>query len=118
MTTIHFEWDARKSKINETKHGVTFEEAKTVFFDERARLIPDPDHSEDEDRFIFLGSSSSMKVLIVCLVCHCYRGADDVIRIISARKPLKMSLRGTLEGEICVKNMIFQTQFPTRTQKS
>jgi uncharacterized DUF497 family protein len=86
MTAIRFEWDARKSKINEKKHGVSFDEAKAVFFDERARLIPDPDHSEDEDRFILLGSSSSMKVLVVC---HCYRGADDVIRIISARKATK-----------------------------
>lgn len=83
MSTLQFEWDARKAAANEKKHGVSFEEARSVFFDERARLIDDPDHSEDEARFILLGLSSSLRLL---LVCHCYRRDDNVIRIISARK--------------------------------
>jgi uncharacterized DUF497 family protein len=83
MTTLRFEWDEQKSKANVRKHGVSFEEAKTVFYDERARLISDPDHSEDEERFIILGYSSGLKLLTVC---HCYRTDDGVIRIISARK--------------------------------
>lgn len=83
MTTIHFEWDEPKAKANIKKHGVSFEEAKTVFYDERARLIPDPDHSENEDRFVLLGCSSALKLLVVC---HCYRADGNVIRIISARK--------------------------------
>ncbi len=86
MTALHFEWDALKAKANITKHGVSFDEAKTVFYDERARLISDPDHFEDEERFILLGCSSSLKLLIVC---HCYRANDGVIRIISARKATK-----------------------------
>ena len=65
------------------KHGVSFEEARTVFFDENAKVINDPDHSESEDRFILLGVSSALRLL---LVCHCYRQGDSVIRIISARK--------------------------------
>ena len=83
MSTLHFEWDERKAAANLKKHGVGFEEAKSVFHDERARLIDDPDHSENEDRFILLGISSALKVLAVC---HCYRTDDGVIRIISARK--------------------------------
>ena len=69
--------------MNFKKHGVSFDEARTVFFDERARLIDDPDHSDGEDRFILLGLSSAMRVV---LVCHCLRGEDQLIRIISARK--------------------------------
>jgi uncharacterized DUF497 family protein len=83
MSTIRFEWDVRKARTNANKHGVTFEEAKSVFVDERAKLIIDPDHGEDEDRFILLGLSSSLRLL---LVCHCCREAGNVIRIISARK--------------------------------
>ena len=83
MSNIRFEWDAKKASTNEKKHGVSFDEARTVFFDENAKLIDDPDHSEEEDRFILLGLSSSLKVV---LVCHCYREAGNVIRIISARK--------------------------------
>lgn len=86
MTTPHFEWDEPKANANITKHGVSFDEAKTVFYDERARLISDPDHSEGEERFILLGCSSGLKLLIVC---HCYRANDGVIRIISARKATK-----------------------------
>ena len=83
MSELHFEWDGRKAASNATKHGVTFEEARTVFVDERAKLIDDPDHSEDEDRFVLLGLSSTLRLL---LVCHCYRSDGNVIRIISARK--------------------------------
>jgi uncharacterized DUF497 family protein len=83
MSNIQFDWDQKKAAENVKKHGVTFEEARTVFFDERAKLIDDPDHSEDEDRFVLLGVSNSLKVI---LVCHCYRQEGNVIRIISARK--------------------------------
>ena len=83
MSTLRFEWNPRKAVENEKKHGVAFEEARTVFFDERARLIDDPDHSEDEERFVLLGLSSKLRLLVVC---HCYRDARGVIRIISARK--------------------------------
>ena len=83
MSTLSFEWDKRKAEANAKKHGVTFAEAKSVFVDERAKLIDDPDHSEDEDRFVLLGLSSVLRLL---LVCHCYRADGNVIRIISARK--------------------------------
>lgn len=78
-----FEWDDNKARINWQKHGISFEEAQTVFYDENALLIDDPDHSEDEERFIILGLSSTARLLVVC---HCYRASETVIRIISARK--------------------------------
>lgn len=83
IMALQFEWDPKKASSNETKHGVSFEEARTVFFDENAKLIDDPDHSEDEDRFVLLGLSSALRVI---LVCHCVRAEGGVIRIISARK--------------------------------
>jgi len=83
MEHIRFEWDNRKSRENKQKHKVSFEEAQTVFLDENAIRYFDPDHSDDEDRFIMLGMSFTLRVLIVC---HCYREDDSVIRIISARK--------------------------------
>jgi hypothetical protein len=83
MSDLRFEWDDRKNAANRRKHGISFEEAETVFADERALLIDDPDHSEDEDRFILLGLSSALRTLVVC---HCYRRRSEVIRIISARK--------------------------------
>lgn len=83
MQDIYFEWDNRKKTENKKKHGISFEEAQTVFVDENALLIHDPDHSHEEDRFLLLGLSSKFRVL---LVCHCYRKSADVIRIISARK--------------------------------
>lgn len=83
MSGLRFEWDERKAAANAKKHGVSFDEARSVFVDERARLISDPDHSEDENRFVLLGLSSALRIL---LVCHCYRSEDGVIRIISARK--------------------------------
>jgi uncharacterized DUF497 family protein len=83
MSTLHFKWDDRKAAANAKKRGVNFDEAKSVFVDERAKLIDDPDHSEDEDRFVLPGLSSALRLL---LVCHCYRSEGNVIRIISARK--------------------------------
>ena len=80
---MRFEWNGVKAVANARKHGVSFEEAKSVFVDERAKLIGDPGHSQDEDRFVLLGLSSVLRLL---LVCHCYRAEGNVIRIISARK--------------------------------
>jgi len=80
---IEFAWDRRKAQSNLLKHGVTFEEAQTAFLDENARLIDDPDHSEDEERFVLLGYSFQARCL---LVSHCYREPDSVIRLISARR--------------------------------
>ena len=81
--TLRFEWDPKKAAANLRKHGVSFEDAQTAFADENAKLIDDPDHSEEEDRFVLLGLSSSLRLLVVC---HCYRSEGNVIRIISARK--------------------------------
>jgi len=86
MDAIIFEWDDNKAIINQKKHKVSFEEAKTVFYDEEARIIDDPEHSENEDRFIILGFSQKANLLTVC---HCYRYSESVIRIISARKATK-----------------------------
>ena len=83
MAELRFEWDERKNASNQQKHGVSFEEGQTVFSDEHALLIGDPDHSDREDRFILLGLSSALRTLVVC---HCYRERESVIRIISARK--------------------------------
>ncbi len=80
---LRFEWDDRKDSQNWRKHRISFEEAQTVFFDEQALLIADPDHSEEEERFILLGLSSTLRTLVVC---HCYRQEGDVIRLISARR--------------------------------
>lgn len=86
MKKLKFAWDENKNISNQKKHGLSFEEAKTVFYDENARLIPDPEHSKQEDRFILLGLSSKLKVLVVC---HCYRENEQIIRLISARKANK-----------------------------
>ena len=83
MNELRFEWHSTKSAVNAKKHGISFEEAKSVFSDENAKLIADPDHSNDEDRFLLLGISVRLRTLVVC---HCYRGDDNIIRIISARK--------------------------------
>ena len=80
---IEFEWDPEKALANEKKHGVSFEEAQSVFYDDFARQFYDPEGSESEDRFLMLGMSNQARVL---LVCHCERSDGDVIRIISARK--------------------------------
>lgn len=78
-----FEWNERKNRANRKKHGISFEEARSAFLDENARVMPDSEHSEDEERFVLLGLSASLKIIVVC---HCYREKDRVIRIISARK--------------------------------
>jgi len=83
MKKLRFKWDENKNKSNIQKHGVSFEEAQTVFYDEYAIRFFDPDHSEDEDRFILLGISFKLKTLVIC---HCFREEETVIRIISARK--------------------------------
>ncbi|MBI1994189.1 MAG: BrnT family toxin [Deltaproteobacteria bacterium] len=83
MRDLRFEWDEDKNRENIKKHGVSFQEAQTVFLDENAMRFFDPDHSQDEDRFIMLGMSFKLRVLVVC---HCHRKNDAVIRIISARK--------------------------------
>ncbi len=83
MSDLAFEWDQRKNAQNRRKHGVSFEEAESVFSDERALLIADPEHSDAEDRFVLLGLSAVARTLVVC---HCLRAGGDVIRIISARK--------------------------------
>jgi uncharacterized DUF497 family protein len=80
---ITFEWDGEKARRNKQKHGISFEEAQTVFFDENARIMADPDAHGDEQRFLLLGLSAKSRVLVVC---HCYRQADSVIRLISARR--------------------------------
>ena len=86
MSNIRFVWDSQKSRANRKKHGVSFEEAETIFYDDEAQLIADPDHSTEEDRFVLIGRSSKFRVLVVV---HCYRENDEVIRIISARKATK-----------------------------
>ena len=82
MSELFFEWDSQKNASNQRKHKISFEEAKTVFSDEFARLIANPDHSLDEERFILLGTSIESNLLIVC---HCIR-EEEFVRIISARK--------------------------------
>ena len=83
MNHLEFEWDPKKNKKNIKKHKVSFEEAESVFYDEYALRFFDPDHSEDEDRFILLGISFKLRTIVVC---HCFRKEETVIRIISARK--------------------------------
>src|SRR5215813_14035771 len=80
---IRFVWDESKNQQNQKKHGVSFEEAESVFFDEKAREYFDPDHSDEEDRFLLVGRSYRLRML---LVCHCYREDERLIRIISARR--------------------------------
>ena len=87
MDHIRFDWDKEKNIANQRKHGISFEEAQSVFVDENALMIYDPDHSGNEDRFILLGLSASIRLMVVC---HCYREDDDIIRIISARKATHM----------------------------
>ena len=86
MNEIRFDWDETKNGANIKKHGVSFDEAQTVFLDENAIRYFDPDHSQDEDRFIMLGMSFKLRILVVC---HCYRSSDSIIRIISARRANK-----------------------------
>lgn len=93
MTRI--EWDETKNRSNRAKHGIWFEEAQSAFDDPKSRLFLDEEHADLEDRFILLGMSSAARLLVVV---HCYREADDVIRIISARKTTKKEVRFYEEG--------------------
>ena len=83
MKPLRFEWDAAKATANRRKHGVAFEEARTVFLDEQALLLADPEHSDHEDRFVLLGLSAGLRILVVV---HAYCDAEGVMRLISARK--------------------------------
>lgn len=83
MSRLRFEWDEDKNQINQKKHGVSFKEAKSVFYDDLAIQFWDNDHSNEEERFLLLGRSYKMRIL---LVVHCYREEESIIRIISARK--------------------------------
>ena len=83
MASPQFAWDPRKDRANQKKHGIGFNEARSVFLDEFARIIPDVEGSDDEPRFLMLGMSIGLRVLVVC---HCYRESEQVIRIISARR--------------------------------
>jgi uncharacterized DUF497 family protein len=80
---MQFEWDDAKEKANRRKHGVSFVEAQTAFFDEHAIQFFDPDHSDDEDRFILLGMTFKLSVIVVC---HCFRKSETVVRLFSARR--------------------------------
>ena len=95
MDTLRFEWDNNKNEINKKKHKLSFEEAKEVFYDELAVLFDDPDHSVGEERFLIIGMIRSSKV---CIVSHCYRERDNVIRIISAREATKNERKIYQEG--------------------
>ena len=90
MTELTFTWNTEKAINNLAKHAVSFEEAQTVFYDEFAVEYYDEEHTEWENRFLLLGLSARMRIL---LVCHCYREAESVIRIISARKATKQEAR-------------------------
>ncbi|MCL2782074.1 MAG: BrnT family toxin [Actinomycetia bacterium] len=96
MESLTFEWDPRKDALNHAKHGVWFEEARTVFFDPNAIVIADPDHSQAEERFIILGHSRALRLLVVA---HCLRQGGDVIRIISARKATTKEAANYTGGE-------------------
>ena len=95
MNELSFQWNLKKAESNEAKHGVSFDEAKTVFYDERALVIADPDHSKLEDRFVIMGMSSLSRVLVVV---HCLRGDNNVIRIISARKAGTKEMQSYVRG--------------------
>lgn len=80
---LRFEWDEAKNAENKRKHRVSFEEAKTAFYDDWGVLIEDEDEDETEERFVLIGTSAALRVLVVS---HCYRARDQVIRLISARR--------------------------------
>ena len=86
MKDLYFSWDENKNAVNKIKHGISFEEASTVFYDDYAILFDDPDHSLEEDRFLIIGFSKQNHL---CIVSHCYRDSSDLIRIISARLATK-----------------------------
>lgn len=95
MNGITFEWDHHKNQLNQRKHKISFEEAQTVFYDAEALVIADPEHSQEEERFIILGLSRWANLLVVC---HCYRESETAIRIISARKATRTETRQYYQG--------------------
>ena len=95
MNKLIFEWDEEKNTINKKKHGLSFETAKEVFYDEHAVLFDDPEHSVNEERFLIIGMTKSAKI---CIVSHCYRNADNIIRLISARQATKHEKKLYEEG--------------------
>ncbi|MGA9111024.1 MAG: BrnT family toxin [Smithella sp.] len=90
MKELRFEWDEKKYKLNQRKHGISFLEVQTAFSDENGLLLDDPDHSLEEDRYIILGMSSKLRLLVIS---HTYRKEDQIVRIISARKATRMEQR-------------------------
>ena len=94
MDFIRFEWDENKNEINKKKHGLSFEMAKEVFYDESAVLFDDPDHSAEEERFLIIGV---IKTEQICIVSHCYRDNESCIRIISARRATKAERQAYLD---------------------
>ena len=97
VAQITFTWDERKNTANRRRHGVSFNEAQSVFVDERALLASDPDHSTDKARFVLLGMSAALRTLIVC---HCYRDENEVIRIISARNATRSEQNAYRRGRL------------------
>lgn len=95
MEQLYFEWDENKNQINQKKHGLSFETAREVFYDENAVLFDDPDHSIGEERFLIIGMIPSSKI---CIVSHCYRDSGNVIRLISAREATKREKKIYQEG--------------------
>lgn len=83
---MNFEWDESKNRSNQLKHGISFEEVVTVFYDDYAIVFDDPDHSDSEERFLIIGLTNNFKI---CIVSHCYKERTESIRIISARKATK-----------------------------
>jgi uncharacterized protein len=96
MNELSFEWDSKKAELNEAKHGVSFDEAKTVFYDEKALVIPDPDHPSLEERFVIMGMSALSRVLVVV---HCLRSNNNVIKIISARRAGTKEMQPYVKGQ-------------------
>lgn len=92
---LRFEWDEAKNRQNRSKHGIWFEEARSVFDDPASRVFFDPEHSENEDRFLIVGMSYVARILVVA---HCYREADSIVRIVSARKATKKEVKFYEEG--------------------
>ena len=95
MERIKFDWDENKNEINRRKHGITFEEACEVFYDDNAVLFDDPELSVGEERFLIIGMTGSSKI---CIVSHCYRDNDNIIRIISAREAVRSERKIYEEG--------------------
>ena len=97
MEHIRFDWDKEKNLSNQKKHGISFEEAQTVFIDENALMIHDPDHSGDEDRFILLGLSASIRLMVVC---HCYESADSADQPFPVAVPERAERPFTIPGAL------------------